>query len=113
MDLGEVPRSTILVVDDEPRNRTLLRAILRDHDVVEADTAEDALDLLGRIVIDLVLLDVMMPGMDGFEACREIKARHTGDLFLPVLLCTALGDQEHRNHGLEAGADDFISKPYD
>jgi two-component system sensor histidine kinase/response regulator len=114
MTLGDVPRSTILVVDDEPRNRALLRAILRDHDIVEAETAEDALDLLGRIVVDLVLLDVMMPGMDGFEACREIKARHaSAEVFLPVLLCTALGDQEHRNQGLEVGADDFISKPYD
>jgi signal transduction histidine kinase len=112
MDVGEVQVSTILVVDDEPRNRALVRAILASDLVLEAASAEDAYEILERRPeIDLVLLDVMMPGVDGFAACRAIKQR--SDRFLPVLLLTALGDQEHRNRGLEAGADDFISKPFD
>jgi two-component system, sensor histidine kinase and response regulator len=112
MDAGDVPRSTVLVVDDEQRNRILTRAILRDHDVLEASGAEEAYGLLEREHVDLVLLDVMMPSIDGFTACREIKRRHA-EPFLPVILLTALGDQDHRNEGFEAGADDFLSKPVD
>jgi len=112
MDEGDVPRSRVLIVDDEPRNRTLTRAILRDHDVIEAGGAEEAYRILDREPIDLVLLDVMMPSIDGFTACREIKGRRA-EPYLPVILLTALGDQEHRNAGFEAGADDFLSKPVD
>src|SRR5207253_9406612 len=60
----------------------------------------------------LVVLDVMMPGMNGFDACREIKRRHR-EPYLPVLLLTALTDQDSRILGFEAGADDFLSKPFD
>jgi two-component system sensor histidine kinase/response regulator len=112
MDDGGVPRSKVLVVDDEARNRTLTRAILREHDVIEAAGAEEAYAILDREQIDLVLLDVMMPSIDGFTACREIKRRHP-EPYLPVILLTALGEQEHRNEGFEAGADDFLSKPVD
>jgi two-component system sensor histidine kinase/response regulator len=107
----EVPRSCVLVVDDEPRNRALVRAILRDHDVIEVEGAQEAYAILDARPVDLVLLDVMMPGIDGFSACRAIKQR--GGAFLPVLLLTALADQEHRHQGFDAGADDFISKPFD
>jgi signal transduction histidine kinase len=110
MEEEALVRSSVLVVDDEPRNRALVRAILSEHDVLEAESAEDAFDLLDRIHVDLILLDVMMPGVDGFEACRVIKQRRD---YIPVLLLTALGDQEHRNLGFECGADDFISKPFD
>lgn len=109
---GEVPRSRVLVIDDEPRNRGLVRALLADHEVVEAAGAADGYRILETAPIDLVLLDVMMPEIDGFAACREIKARWV-EPYLPVILLTALGDQEHRNHGFESGADDFISKPFD
>ena len=114
MDAGDVPRSRVLVVDDEARNRALTRAILKtEHDVLEAASAEEAYRVLAEPPpVDLVLLDVMMPTIDGFTACREIKRRHAGS-FLPVLLLTALGDQDHRYQGFEAGADDFISKPVD
>jgi len=112
MDEGDVPRSRVLVVDDEPRNRTLTRAILREHDVIEAGGAEEAYGILDREPIDLVLLDVMMPSIDGFTACREIKRRRA-EPYLPVILLTALGEQDHRNAGFEAGADDFLSKPVD
>ncbi len=109
---GEI-RARVLVVDDEPRNRALLVGVLGpDHDVIEAASGEDALDLLGREPIDLVLLDVMMPGMNGFDTCREIKRRHA-EPYLPVLLLTALSDQDSRVLGFEAGADDFLPKPFD
>jgi signal transduction histidine kinase len=101
------------VVDDEERNRALMRAYLESsYDVIEAADAATAMEILKRQRIDLVLLDVMMPAMDGLEACRLIKRRFT-EPFLPVVLLTALDEQQERNAGLEAGADDFLSKPVD
>ena len=110
----ETPRSHILIVDDDPRNRALLRALLDDgHKLSEAADGLHAVELVQRdATIDLVLLDVMMPGMDGFTVCRQIKAIRS-EPFLPVLLLTALSDQASRNTGFEAGADDFLSKPFD
>src|SRR5205085_9336721 len=80
--------------------------------VVEADGGAAALEIVRKGGIDLILLDVVMSGQDGFETCRQIKAEAPG-LFLPVVLVTGLGEQEHRNRGLEAGADDFLHKPVD
>jgi two-component system sensor histidine kinase/response regulator len=106
-------RASILVVDDEARNRALLRGILASQwDVVEAATGKAALEALEHGGIDMVLLDVMMPEQDGFEICRLIKSQPRPQ-FLPVILVTALGEQEDRNRGLEAGADDFLHKPVD
>ncbi len=106
-------RTTILVVDDDRRNRQLARAYLeRLYEVVEAEDGASALEVLGSQSIDLVLLDVMMPGMSGFECCREIKKRHS-EPYLPVILLTALSEREDRHRGLEAGADDFLGKPMD
>ena len=106
-------RPVILVVDDEIRNRSLLRGFLSPwYDVVEAASGVAALELLRTTPADLILLDVMMPEQDGFQTCRLIKAEPR-DSFLPVLLVTALGEQEDRNRGLEAGADDFLHKPVD
>lgn len=103
----------MLVVDDEQRNRALVQALLsRDHDVREAADGPTALAMLAQGGIDLVILDVMMPGMSGFDVCRQIKASAGTDL-LPVLLVTALSDRTDRQTGLEAGADDFLSKPVD
>jgi len=102
----------VLVVDDEPMNRAPIRASLSPTcEVAEAANGPSALALLQKRSVDLVLLDVMMPGMDGFEVCRRIKAK--GGSYLPVLLVTALGDQSDKNQGLEAGADDFLTKPVD
>jgi signal transduction histidine kinase len=111
-DAGSQARPTILVVDDDARNRTLLRAYLEDGGrILEAVSGAEALQLLEGESIDLVLVDVMMPGMSGYELCREIKKRASGEVLLPVLMLTALTAQESRNAGLEAGADDFLQKP--
>ena len=102
----------ILVVDDVPANVKLLAAKLsREYfDVLTADSGPDALEIARREAPDIVLLDVMMPGMDGFEVCRRLKA-DTATLHIPVVMVTALSDGSDRVAGLEAGADDFLTKP--
>jgi putative two-component system response regulator len=110
----EIPARTgrILIVDDEPLNLKLLEALLLPlgYEVVKAGNGREALCVLYRTEIDLILLDVMMPEMDGFEVCRHIKSQDESRL-IPVILVTALDDSEHRIKGIEAGADDFITKP--
>lgn len=102
----------ILVVDDQPVNRRLLEAKLTAeyYDVLTAGSGEEALSICAAQRPDVVLLDVMMPGLDGFETCRRLKA---GDADIPVVMVTALSDVRDRVCGLEAGADDFLSKPID
>lgn len=103
----------ILVVDDVPENVRLLEALLMGHGyrVIAASDGASALELVATAKPDLVLLDVMMPGPDGYEVCRKLR-RHEETAMLPVVMLTAeLGSEKAR--GLEAGADDFISKPFD
>ncbi len=105
-------RATVLVVDDDLLHRELVRAALSDMcAVVEADCAEAALLAVQHHAVDLVVLDVVMPGDSGIEACRGIKAITGGRV--PVLFVSALQDREHRLAGLSAGADDFLTKPFD
>lgn len=105
---------TVLVVDDEPRNRALVRAILaKTCLVIEADSAAEAYVCLEQHEIDLVLLDVMMPQESGVAAVARIKASTADRGFLPIIMLTALSDQDDRNAALAAGADDFLSKPVD
>ncbi len=107
------PPVTVLVVDDQPQNIRLLDAVLspRGYAVVTASSGEEALKLLSEADPDLVLLDVVMPGMDGHAVCRRIRA-DPQTAFLPVVMITASGDQE-KLQALESGADDFVSKPFD
>ncbi len=104
----------VLVVDDIATNLRLLEAKLLNeyYEVALAASGEEALATVGRWMPDVVLLDVMMPGMDGYEVCRRLKAQPATQ-HIPVVMITALTDQAERVRGLEAGADDFLSKPVD
>jgi adenylate cyclase len=104
---------TILAVDDQPANLRLLDAVLspRGYRVIRATSGEQALELLPSSDVDLVLLDIVMPGIDGYEVCRRIRSAPE-TAFLPVVMITASGNQE-KTRAIEAGADDFVSKPFD
>lgn len=103
--------ATVLVVDDLAQNLRLLDAVLSPHGftVVPASSGEQALALLAEQLPDIVLLDVMMPGLDGYETCRRIRAEPATS-FIPVVMVTASGDAE-KVRAIEAGADDFVTKP--
>ena len=105
------PKTHVLVVDDQPQNIRLLEAILtpRGYDVHPASSGEEALAAVEQSDVDLVLLDIVMPGMDGYEVCRAIRER-PATAYLPVVMVTASGD-EQKIKALEAGADDFLTKP--
>ena len=102
----------VLVVDDVPANVKLLEARLSAEyfDVMTAVSGEEALAICERAECDVVLLDVMMPDMDGFEVCRRLKTGMTTH-HIPVVMVTALDQPSDRVKGLESGADDFLTKP--
>lgn len=107
-----LPAPLVLVVDDTPENVDLLTDMLSAHGyrVVGASSGPEALEIIRSGAAQLVLLDVMMPGMSGYEVCSEIR-RNPGTETLPVVMVTALDARAARIKGLEAGADDFLSKP--
>jgi PAS domain S-box-containing protein len=107
-------KPVILVVDDVPQNIELLEAYLagQGYEIVTAANGEEALEKISGNQIDLVLLDVMMPGIDGFEVTRMVRQDNAQRL-LPIILVTSLNEKEDRVKGIEAGCDDFISKPVD
>lgn len=102
----------VLVVDDVPANLKLLDAKLTAEyfDVLKASSGIEALEIVKEQPPDIILLDVMMPGMDGFEVCRRLKAMPETE-HIPVIMVTALDQPKDRVQGLEAGADDFLTKP--
>ena len=106
--------STVLIVDDDPTAREALLSILEgeEYELQQAKDGIQALQMLKHLQPDLILLDVMMPAMDGFEVCRRIRA--TPALAeVPIILLTALDDRDSLVRGIESGADDFLSKPPD
>jgi DNA-binding response OmpR family regulator len=107
-------QSTILIVDDIAANRQTLVELLDsgDYCLVEASNGHEALRLAAESPPDLVLLDVMMPDLDGYAVCRRFRA-DARLAEMPVVMVTALDDHGSRLAGLEAGADDFITKPFD
>lgn len=104
----------ILIVDDERQNRQLLEVLLAadGHLLDTASGAEEALALVLRQRPDLILLDVMMPGMDGYQLVARLKA-NAETASIPVVMLTALDDRNSRSHGLSAGAVAFLTKPVD
>ena len=111
MDTGSSPKSLILLVDDEDHIRELCRMYLQtaDFEISEAADGITALKKLEEKQVDLVVLDIMLPGIDGFEVLKTIRSRQT---WLPVVMLTAVGDEEDRIAGLEQGADDYLIKPF-
>jgi DNA-binding response OmpR family regulator len=100
----------VLVVDDDPTVREVVVSYLRahGHDVVESPDGEGALRVQREQPADLVVLDLMLPGLDGLETCRRLRER--GDV--PIIMLTALGSASDRVAGLEQGADDYVTKPF-
>jgi len=105
---------TILCVDDEPYNLELLSAILEPagYNVVKANSGKEALSILEQKHIDLILLDVMMPEIDGFEVTKMIKSSEKWQN-IPIIIITALASKQDRIKGIEAGAEEFLTKPFD
>ncbi len=109
---GRQKRPVVLVVDDNRQNRELLQAYLEDVDcrTVPANDGLEALEILAKAPPDLILLDVMMPKMSGFEVCKRIKNDpKTTDI--PVIMVTALNEFGDIERGIDSGTDDFLSKP--
>ena len=107
-------RPKILVVDDEERNLRLMEAMLipLGYDVIPAHNGLEALEKVQTSPPDVILLDIMMPEMDGYEVAIKLKADEESKI-IPIVMITALKDLEDRVKALEAGADDFLSKPVD
>ena len=110
--MQEIPRHTVLVVDDDLMSLEMLLWILaEEHEVITAASAAEALNLLQHSLPDLILLDIVMPGMDGYELFEQIRQLPGGDE-IPVLFLTGVSEQECESRGLEMGAADYITKPY-
>lgn len=104
--------STILIVEDNPGQRRILRAFLKHegYDVIDAEDAARALEIIGANKVDMAICDIMLPGMNGFELTRELREY---DPALPILITTAKGDMGDKERGFLAGTDDYMVKPVD
>lgn len=103
----------ILIVDDEPINVELLEGYLsKDYDLLKAYNGNEALKIVGTNPPDLIILDIMMPGINGLEVCKIIK-NDEKTMSIPIVIVTAIFEREVRIKALEAGADEFLNKPFD
>ncbi len=107
-------KHTILVIDDEPVMHHILEGLLspEGYSFVFANSGVEAIEKIADVDPDLILLDIMMPGMSGFEVCRHLRADRNWQN-IPVILITALDGKEDLAKGLDAGANDFLNKPFD
>jgi two-component system, OmpR family, response regulator len=106
-----IEMSKILIVDDDPNIRELANIFLRNEgfDVYEASDGEQALAKLGTLKADLAVLDIMMPNMDGWELCRQLRESYD----IPILMLTAKGETSHKLKGFQLGIDDYLVKPFE
>ncbi len=102
--------TSILVVDDEPRYLRLLEAnlLMDGYEVITAQNGKEAIEMFSANQVDLIVLDVMMPHMDGFSVCQSIRQYSN----VPIIILTAKGEEQDRVHGLDVGADDYLVKPF-
>jgi PleD family two-component response regulator len=109
----DITKPKILIVDDEPFNVELLEGYLsKDYDILKAYNGNEALLIVGTTNPDLIILDIMMPGMNGYEVCRQIKGDEK-TTSIPIVIVTALNEREAKFKAIESGADDFLNKPID
>lgn len=101
----------ILIVDDDPYIRELVRVFMLNEgfDVVEASDGAEALKLLETVQVDMVIMDIMMPNMDGWELCKELREHYD----IPLLMLTAKGETSQKVKGFELGTDDYLVKPFE
>ena len=103
----------VLIVDDDPINIELLEGYLsKDYGILKAHDGNEALIIVGATPPDIILLDIMMPGINGYTVCKKLKDDPKTS-HIPIVMLTSLHGTEARNKAIEAGADDFITKPFD
>src|SRR5512139_3583370 len=113
VETAQAPRRTVLVVEDEKNIRDLvcLHLGIEGFNCVPAATGTEALDLAGRQPFDLIVLDLMLPGVDGVSVCRAVR-RGTTNTEVPILMLTARREETDKVLGLDSGADDYLTKPF-
>jgi len=111
-DQDAPPKAHILIIDDDDKLRQLISRFLMEqgHRVTQAASAEEAREHLKGMIFDCLVVDIMMPGESGLDLVRDLKSRMP---FMPCLMLTAMGEPGHRLHGLEIGADDYMTKPFE